>query len=448
MATRFPDADLEMEMDVLRRALDPEHAVPTVSSQALSTKVPPWGWVVMVLGVVLVLAAAVAVPVFLLRHRRPTPSVSPVSPTVTQPNRPVFPAVAPQAVLFHTDLAPSDGLTKAAYQMTRFANAQLGFVACGASTQSAFYVTDLLTGTSSAPAKLPTQGQTTVNANVFTEAVLTTEDGVTWQQCATSVDTVTVTCETVAWPEGAALNDTTFAGTLWQSGGGSISSAVPVVCSLDAQHHLTVQNATRLLATTDQVLPGAGLTILSTFYTVGQTYVLFGVVNGAANCLNYAVYPDGRTLYTLALDLTAERLMFADMTYDGRYLLVLTTARLMMYARHAATAEAPFTVQDMIYLAADLTTATECSLDRTNTSQSQVWCQLSLATKYSIILPFNQTTLQFQLAEGRQVPVLSTCIDTLGPSAVHMLSISNQLFLVQADSQGHAATVILDLSLL
>lgn len=431
----------------LKRELDPEHAAPP-AAQKVTTKLPAWGWVVILLGALLVVAAAIVLPIVLLRHKaQVSPSVSPVTPTPTTPVRPIFPALAAAALLFQTAVPPTDGLTKALYQVTSTSSDHntVGFLAGGITTQSAFYTVDLATGVVSAPSVLVSPGSTTQYANAYGEWLLTTTNGTTWSKCRGDLVTATAPCTAVTWPSSTSLQPQSFAGTQWTG------QPTDIVFSFEALNHITMQNEDVLVCTNAQALPSGqqpSARILSTFYSVGQTFALFGVANGSSNTINYVVYtnlnlPDCNTLYTLDPHFTAETLLWADMTYDGLHLLVLTSERLMMYEH--ATPTAPFVLQDVVNLDSSLTTS-QCAVDRQGTAPNELWCYVATSAQYALMVPFNPNTHKFTVNQGRQVPSPAAFLDTLGPGAIHLLPATNRLWLVQSDTTGQAASSVIDVA--
>lgn len=425
--------------DDLRQALQTEDRTPPPPQQKLSTRVPPWGWAVVVLGVVVVTAALIALPILFTRHPRPTVTATP-TPTPTPSSTPQFPTVDPSAVRAQVTLPPSDGLSKAAYQVTAAQNHQLGLLACGQSSQSAFYVIDLADPAVSAPAVLLGPGTITSAANAYLNGgrmLAASADGTVWSQCTGSLASATVACATVTWPSLSDLNPVLFAGSQW------VGQPTDVVCALNAAQRLTVQNQAAVVCENTPALPGTAADRTTTVYTTGTTYVLFGVVNTANNSLNYVFYNDPSapvcsTLYTLPFDATAERLLFADLTYDGLLLLVLTSERVLCYGRPSGLAT--FVVQDTF--AWNGSDATQCALDRLHavSAGGEVWCLLNSATSASLLVPFNLATQRFALARGREVPAPSAgFLDTAGATAVYADAARNQVVLVQADTTSHVA---------
>lgn len=432
--------------DDLRQELQFDDQTPPPPDKVITTKIPAWGWAVIVLGVLLVAGVIIAVPIVVTRHQQHTaPSLTPsVTVTVTPNVRPIFPTINSHAIVAQTAVPPADGLTKAAYQLTQVTSPHLGFLAVGLSSKSAFYVVDLSTGAVSAPSILVSPGSTTVNANAYGPWMLATTDGINWNKCIGDLDTATSNCSPISWPSPANLDLLNFAGTQW------VGQPTDIIFSFDATRHITMQNESALVCVGTTALPGQG-TILATFYTVNQTYALFGAVDGSSNTINYVVYnnlgdPDCNTLYTLNFDAAAERLVFADMNYNGQVLLVLTTQRLLIYTH--GTPQAPFVLKDTMGLDTGLT-ASLCALDRLNTATTgEIWCVLSTDQPYSVILPFNLTANSFTLDQGRQVPVptvpANTYLDAFGPSAIHFDPVSQKLFVLQSDSNGNADVVVID----
>lgn len=434
----FSDADLRHELQL-------DDHTPPPPGQVITTKLPPWGWALIVLGVLLVAGAIIAVPLVLTHNQHPAPSITPPGSVTVTPNvRPIFPSINSQAVLAQTAVPPSDGLTKSAYQVTQVAATQLGFLAVGQSSKSAFYVINLSTGAVSAPSILVSPSSTTINANAYGSWMLATTDGVNWSKCTGDLGTATSNCSAVSWPSPGDLDLLHFAGTQW------VGQPTDILFSFDATLHVTMQNESALVCRGNSALPGQG-EILATFYTVNQTYALFGAVDGSSNTINYVVYvnlgsPDCNTLYALNFDPDAERLVYADMNYNGQFLLVLTSQRLIMYSH--STPQSPFVLKDVMGLDTGLT-ASLCALDRLHTTNAgELWCVLSTDQQYSVILPFNVATGTFTLDQGRQVPLPTvppnTYFDAFGPSAIHWDAASGKLFVLQSDSNGNADVVVID----
>lgn len=424
----------DLTPDQIRQALDDQKP----PQKAVSTKIPEWGWALIAVGALLIVAAAIAVPlVILLRKPKPTPTPIPVNPTPTI-IRPVFPDISSASILHQVTLAPSDGLTKQTAQVCQVLDSKIGFVLCGFSSKSAFYTLDTVLGVASSPTIVISPATITSGANSFNQNILATPDGSAWSLCMADTKNDTLTCSATTWPSDASINATFFAGTVW--------SGVNIVYSVNASKAITMQNQSNLVCTSAAVpgLTDIGSQIASLFYTVGQTYAIFGLANTGSNAVDYVVYasttsPDCSTVYTIEFDRESETLIYADMTYDGTFLLVLTTERLVLYTHGSPTAK--FTVVDVLNLEKHYV-PTMCALDRQYTSGT-LWSAISTNQQFSVILPF--TDEKFQITEGRQVPVVpaTTFIDAAGPSCIHLTS-NNDLFLLQADTIGNNSVLVID----
>lgn len=386
---------------------NPPNPAPKKSSLP-SIKIPWWGWLVIVVGALLLVGAAITIPVLLTRKTDPIPSAS-TQPTVTFfPTAPTFVTIDPSLIQFRANIPASDGLTKSEYQTCEIKSPQLSFLAVGRNNVSAYYVLDTTAKTVSNPSTLGI----TSNANVFQpNLIVTATSDSKWSNCETDMKTASTTCSTITWPS-PTVNTSIF------------SENSTALYSVNVNANLVVQTPTKIICTGSSSLP-----VANSIATFSSTSNVFGIVTQSN------IYLSDNACKTFQVLNFNDVIVDATMTDNAKYILVLTLARLVMLAENNNN----FAIVDTMLLPDDVN-FNHCAFDVFYTTTS-LWCQLSTDASYSIILPFSTSSNQFQTANGYKVPVLAnTLIDTNGPCAV--LSFANSILnIIQSDTVGLAVVV-------
>jgi hypothetical protein len=136
------------------------------------------------------------------------------------------------------------------------------------------------------------------------------------------------------------------------------------------------------------------------------------------------------------------------MTFDGQWLLLLSTERLALYHRPAVTVtQATFELVDSIYFSVKSQTMV-CAVDQqAPTGVTEIWCAVGFQNNYTLILPFNTSTKKFVTDQGRQIPCVHTNSSS-GPMNLRFLTptTNNNLFLLTSDEFGNYENTLIDTS--
>ena len=392
-------------------------------STSASLKIPVWVWPVVVIVSVLVIGAAVAIPLLLLHPKNVTPNVTPsASPSIT---RPILPNVNSGAITFQTVNPETDNLTKYSIIITEVQNASVGYILNGQNSKSSFFVTDVSNGSTQLCAILINADTTTTGASTFGVKTVASVNSSTWYSCISSVVNRSTVCTPISI---SSINNEYFVGSSSKSGTMSLMS-------FSSSRQLSILQDGKSNCTT-AILPSltSESIALSMFGSNEQSNPTFGLVQPTSNNVTY--FSDCNDVNTISVDVN-ERVLFADMTYDGKYILVLTSDRLVLY-QNDKTELGSFYINSQY-------TPTNCSIDHQhNEKDESLWCVIGVSQNYSLIIPF--VTNSFDVQQGFQVPLLSALSNSSGPSAIHFMVDQKILFLIQADTIGNVSSVALNVT--
>jgi hypothetical protein len=415
----------------------------TVTTRITPKKVPNWVWILVGIVAIIIVSVAIILPIILLKSpHNVTNTVTNTSPT--NPNIPVFNAVKTSAILFQLPLPALDGLGKASMNFTETNNeTQVGYVLVGGTSKTGYYVTTMGDNTAiSDPIILNnpsavTSWATNIDGNIYIAVAPTS-----YFVCTSSMTNDTAPCQTMTWFAPNKIINTNFLVTAWKN----VSDTVLISFAINSssQYQVTLQTPTADLGLS-QVFPGLGAasSIICMFATAHQTFLSFGIVEAFSNTVVYITYPSSTQLnpvQTITIDASNESLKYASMSFDGLWLIVLTSVRLILYNRNLNQLD--FNEADSLFLQTNLG-ATKCALDQSNTDK--IWCIIGSQQTYWITISVNKTKKQFVITDGRLIP--STVYEeTTGVLNLQYLSDTNRLFLLGSDAFGNYENTVLDLS--
>jgi hypothetical protein len=301
----------------------------------------------------------------------------------------------------------------------------------------------LLTGAVSGPAEISgiTPGTViTQQINSFGPAIVASFiASIGMRECALDIDTATVQCQQADFANASLIDMSMFAVTTWKN------QTLPInIASFDTDKHYTLQNGDNVVCISKKGIVGQSSNLICSFYTVNQLFIIFGVLNNASNTLDYSIYPQSTSQcdnsFSIQLPNVTETIVWADMTYDGKYLLVATGERILMYSH--ADPQSAFEVVDT--LVPTDTTITNCSIDRLFVTGTDLWCGVSTTANHSVIVPFNTVTQTFDAPSGREIPTPSSWTNGAGPGAI--TPTDGKLFVIQSDTNGNADSLVINVT--
>jgi len=412
-------------------------------------KTPSWVWILVGIIAAIIVAVAVIVPLVLLKSPKPPVTVTPLSPT--QPNIPVFGNVTADAVTFQLALPALDGLSKGAISITEanYTNSitKVGYILVGDTSKTGYYVTTFSPPSISTPIILdnPSAITTWASSNSDTTIYLSQP---AYYSCVSNALTDTVPCQTITWPTVSDIANTNFLVTSWQNVADTVM--VSFVTNSNGAYNMTFQTPVKslnLAQTFPNLSAPLNTSIICMFGTAHQTYLSCGVAENFTNTINYITYTSSTStnpLQTIKLDASNEALVYASMTYDGSWLIVLTNRRLILYHRTITATTLDFNVADSIYLKINIGVAT-CAIDQSyDAKDTKIWCSIGSDTNYTITLAIDIAKKSFLLATGRLVPA-KFLSNTVGVMTLRYLPDTNSLFLLGSDAFGDYENTLLNL---
>jgi len=429
-----------------------------LTSQAENTlKIPRWAWFVIVGLFVLLVVAAILIPLFLIKNSNQSPAAPSASTPAGSP--PLnFPQVPLAAIEAQNAVPPMDGLVKSAVQITQATIGQAGFILVGKGSKTGFYVTDLVSGGISAPVILVSSNTFSSWANAYGQEITYSEKFPTedvWYNCMSQVSTGLAPCSTISWPAENQLDHSNFATTLWSNVTNNLMFSF--LANPNGDTTLTVQDGVSAIsyASMEQIIPSLTTpldsNILTTFYSFNQQYVTFGVVQRFTNTIYYITHfnTQEQPLQKVALSDVGETVLFASTTNDALWLIILTSSRLLLYNRNVDAGNLDFQLTDSFVLDTMEFSPSVCAIDRTydETSTSgnfRVWCAIGTEESASVIIAFDYTG-QFINSSGYLVPT-KAMENTSGPMAVQLMLDQKSLFMVSSDTSGNTENTIINIS--
>jgi hypothetical protein len=428
----------------------------TTESKAQSTlKIPRWGWFIIIGLSLVIVVAAILIPLFLIKSKSAVPGTpTPTGPAGSPPL--AFPNVPVEAVEFQNLVPPLDGLVKGDIQITQASVDAAGFIVVGTNSKSAFYVTDLATGDIDPPDVLVNTNVFSTWCNAYGQQITYSEQFPTadiWYSCVSQVATKTAPCSVISWPQEDLLDHDFFSTTLWSN----VSNNIIFSFATNAQgdYEITAQDSINVYTDMQVVVPGLSAplksSIINMFYSFNQQYVTFGFTETFSNTIFYITHFDtkSRPLQKIVIDVSGETLLYAAVTNDALWLLVLTSARLIIYGRNIDAGNLDFHISDAIVLDLMDSNPSTCAIDRTydetSTNSSDVWCSLGTTENETVIIPFNSSTGLFVDASAWSVPtkVMET---TSGPLSVQRMLDLKTLYFVSSDAAGNYENAAVDLN--
>lgn len=421
----------------------PEVAVQKTIS---SLKVPRWGWVLIGFVAIIMITAAILVPIFLLNKKSNSSGPPTISFPVSTSSSPKVPMVPPGNIIFQTEVPNNGGLVKSAVNITDVNESEIGFVEVGRNDRSVFYVTSLANGVVSNPVFLVSDSSFSTWVSVYGQQAVYSQFPLSedmYFNCSTSIDDKTVACSSITWKQVGLINQNFFLSTRWNQ-----FNNVDITFSFSqeqgGQFILTVQDDLTVYTGLQRPLEGVSYpleeSIISMFGSYNQTYVTFGFAERLTNTIYYVTYLQDnstRPVQKLVLDPTGESMVNAVSTNDSTRLVVLTSQRLLLYTRNLEEGVFDFSLADSYVLNTSqivpITCAVDVSFDQTDAQE--LWCSVGGTRGVSLIISVNTSINMFDDGRARLVPT-KKMKNTSGPMAVQLTGNNGKLFLVCSDNTG------------
>lgn len=426
----FPETDDSLSV--------PTKTIPAKTAATASLKLPVYAWFLIIGGAIIVVVLAIVLPLILIK-----PSTIPPAPPATATPSSVpsenYPPINPQAITYQTLVPPLSGIMKnaATISNTNSTNKTTSFLLSGRNSSSAIFIAHFDTGTINLPANLGSTGWSTVQ-DISTQLVIGYDQGTSsWKGWTSSGSSSAIT-----WSNPTILDNEFFVSPIWAASPGNVIASFQKV---NSQYEMTVQSESAVfnLAT---VIPGLltplNSSIICLLSTSNESYLTVAIPQYFTNQIVYLTYTDTTTIPPVQI-LSIPNLVYADMSSNGLWLLVLTTQELELYSRPNSTAV--FALSDIVALNSRVSPQV-CALDRT--SPTEMWCCVGTTLKYAIIVSVDTNTGKFNVSTGRQLTskfLQST--DGLPMALTYIPSVSS-VFLLMGDNLGNVENVVFQQALI
>lgn len=418
------------------------------------------GWLKFLLIVLVVVGVAAGIvfgTLYLLRPSSrgttvPTPQPTP-TPTIP-PGEDVSEASL-ASILFSSPLPAIDGFAKYKAEFLSSAGSVINFVLIGQGSRTAFYIAETGNGTFVGPFEFNPESvanSTTLSGTTFDNRMIAYQNTPTgrFYTCDVIVVSREFQCQPVTWPVGSQIDKRINFTASWQgvspevvfsfeaNGVGTLSFTAQ---SLSANFPLLRQEVSDLNPPVEDAVIHMCGSQDQTFQTLAWT----GRFSNAVFYVTLANTSTPGTIHRIRGEIN-ESVVFADMTHDGRGLVVLSNRRLRTFVRQSQNdGDVVFQAVDAVSFPSDLS-PTRCAVERRSPALSTTrWCVVGSGEAVVRLFALDQ---DFRIVPERSrrfsSPIL---INTQGAALVHAVpDTPDTLLLVATDTGGRSQAWIVDTS--
>ena len=402
-----------------------------------SLRLPLYAWFLIVGAAVAVVVLAIVLPLVLIKPAGipPAPPAS-ISPTTVPTEN--YPALDPKAITYQTLVPPLSGIMKNAATILYVDSATqtVAFLLSGRNSTSALFVAHFTSGIIQTAFNLGSTTWATVQDINTQLVILKTTDNPTWKACTTN------TCSTLTWANTALIDDEFFLSPIWSETPGNLMVSFE---KTGAQYQITVQTGSTVYNDLNTVVPGLltplSSSIICLLSSSGESYLTVAIPEYFTNQIVYFTYTDTITS-PVVQKLSVTDLIYADMSDNGLWLLVLRTDELQLFSR--PNSNALFTLADSVVFNPRVSPQV-CALDRT--SPANMWCTVGTTLKYIVLVSVNTSTGKFDANTGRLLPSKYLQSTDGLPIAITLVPTANSVFVLMADNLGNVENVVFQDSL-